>query len=176
MPEGTGTEQGTNTTAIYQQRATPPQAVTPPVDGLAGIRAALSGRGITAESTVADVELVVRTILDEHRTRTERLEQLDTPETQRLIADGRQYGELLRDEAIQEGVRAFGTDFDQETYKELFKTAGLDHIKRLRDKWRSQADAEIPSGRTTTERPESAATSQNGVAGRETPAKAYSTR
>lgn len=180
MPEGTstgtnaGVEQSTNANANEAQRATPPAAVT--VDGLAGIRTALSGRGITPESSVADIELVVRTVLDEHRTRTERLEQLDSPETQRLIADGRQFGELLRQEAIEEGVRAFGTEFETETYTELFKTASLDHVKRLRDKWRSQADAAIPSGRTTGERPESTEGRQNGVAGRETPAKAYSTR
>lgn len=65
-------------------------------------------------------------------------------------ADGAQYRSDLVAEALAEGVRAQGKDFDADTYKAILESAPLATIKRMRDDWQRIGNAKFPGGRTTT--------------------------
>src|SRR5690606_31020400 len=59
-------------------------------------------------------------------------------ETQRLapLADeGRVYRADLVADALAEGVRAYGEDFAEETYRVVLEAASLETVKRMRDDW-----------------------------------------
>src|SRR3990172_3285956 len=58
---------------------------------------------------------------------------------QPLADQGVAYRADLIETAISEGVRAMGDAFSAETYRSMFATAPLYHIKLLRDKWAEQA-------------------------------------
>lgn len=62
-------------------------------------------------------------------------------------SEGRQYRLDLVQEALTQGVRAQGTQFDKTTYEEVLKTAPLATIKRMRDDWKGVADKLLTSGR-----------------------------
>jgi hypothetical protein len=66
-------------------------------------------------------------------------------------ADGDTYRNDLVAEALAEGVRAYGQDFDQETYEEQLRTAPLKVVKRMRDDWQGIGNARFPGGRQTTD-------------------------
>jgi len=70
---------------------------------------------------------------------------------QPLADQGVAYRADLIETAISEGVRAMGDAFSAETYRSMFATAPLDHIKLLRDKWAEQAARVFPNGRQTTD-------------------------
>lgn len=121
-----------------------------PID-LSGLRTALSARGVSLQSSVADIELVVRTLLDENA----RMAEFCTDENRRWVDEGKHYRQTVTDDALKELVRTYaGTEKTPpvEMYRALFQNASLEHIETLRDDWRAQADRVIPSGRTTTER------------------------
>jgi len=78
-------------------------------------------------------------------------------ELQPLADDGRAYRGDLVEEALAEGVRAMGDEFPMETYRGMLESAGLDHIKQVRDTLKAQGDKNFPGGRQTadeTETPE----------------------
>lgn len=68
-----------------------------------------------------------------------------------LAEQGRQYRADLVEAAITEGVRAMGEAFPAETYRELFKSASLEQVKLLRDRWQAQAAMLFPGGRKTVD-------------------------
>ena len=61
--------------------------------------------------------------------------------------DGVQYREDLVKDALAEGVRAQGADFDQATYEATLKTLPIAAVKRFRDDWKKVADKSLPAGR-----------------------------
>lgn len=65
---------------------------------------------------------------------------------------GAKYRADLIEDALAEGVRAQGNDFARETYAGLLNgTADLEAIKRMRDDWKRQAEAAVPTGRATVD-------------------------
>lgn len=70
--------------------------------------------------------------------------------------DGVQYRSDLVAEALAEGVRAQGKEFDSELYENMLKDAPIPVIKRMRDDWKKVADAVLPAGRQSVEGDEEA--------------------
>lgn len=68
-----------------------------------------------------------------------------------LADDGRTYREDLVNEALAEGVRAYGDKFDSETYTDILRNAPLATIKRMRADWQTLGDKNFPGGRKTTD-------------------------
>lgn len=66
-------------------------------------------------------------------------------------ADGDQYRNDLVSEALAEGVRAYGNDFDSETYEATLRAAPLKVIKRMAADWKAVGDARLAGGRQTTD-------------------------
>jgi hypothetical protein len=65
--------------------------------------------------------------------------------------DGRTYRTDLVAQALAEGVRAMGNDFDKTVYETTLKSAPLSVVKRMRDDWKRVADANLPQGRQSQE-------------------------
>ena len=70
---------------------------------------------------------------------------------QSQAAEGRQYRTDLVAEAIAEGVRAYGNDFDTDTYRSTLESAPLATVKRMRDDWKKSANAGLPAGRSSVD-------------------------
>lgn len=60
-----------------------------------------------------------------------------------LAEDGEQYRADLIDEAIREGVRANGDEFNQDLFRSQFENADLDFIKEMREMWTKQGDEQF---------------------------------
>jgi len=66
-------------------------------------------------------------------------------------ADGRQYRADLVAEALAEGVRAQGKDFDKPTYEGVLTNSPIAVIKRMRDDWKRAGDERLPGGRSSVD-------------------------
>jgi hypothetical protein len=66
-------------------------------------------------------------------------------------ADGVRYREDLVKEALAEGVRAQGADFDATLYEATLKASPLTVVKRMRDDWKKFADAALKGGRQSVD-------------------------
>lgn len=150
-PETEGTDMPDADEKKDEQRGAPP--VVPPIDQLAGIRKAMETRGIKPDASPAEVELGIRQLLQDADTAI----AFATPENRALVEEGKTYRNDLVTDAMTQGARAIGKGFAEATYRGLLETAPLETVKRMRDDWKAQADAEIPTGRTT-ESEEDAAT------------------
>jgi len=64
-----------------------------------------------------------------------------------LADEGKQYRADLVAEALAEGVRAYGEEFDEETYRNLLEAAPLTTVKRMRNDWAKSAETRFVSGR-----------------------------
>lgn len=107
------------------------------------IRAVLARAGMTESGDLAaDIEALGERLA----TVTARVAELEP-----RAADGDQYRNDLVAEALAEGVRAYGNDFDSETYEEQLRSAPLKVIKRMRDDWRSIGNNRFTGGRQTTD-------------------------
>ena len=92
---------------------------------------------------------------------TELAEAAGVPETDRTdvrtvaaqlrqaVKDGLAYRERVITDALTEGVRLFGNEFDQEATRALFVRADCEHIRSMMEQWRKQADKLFPVGRQT---------------------------
>lgn len=102
------------------------------------------GSRTVQELAEARAEVVtLRTRLTELQTENDRL---------RPLADvGVQYRRDMIESALQEGVRAHGTEFNLETYRGILESLPLDAIKRMTADWKKVGDNRIPSGRQTQE-------------------------
>lgn len=69
-------------------------------------------------------------------------------------ADGRHYRERVVADALAEGIRAHGEEFDSEAYESVLKNASLTAIEKMRDDWKRIADKVFPAGRQSAEEPE----------------------
>lgn len=76
----------------------------------------------------------------------ERVKELEP-----LAEEGRTYRDDLVEQALAEGIRAYGDKFDKETYETMLRSASLDVIKRMKDDWQSLGDDRFPRGRQTTD-------------------------
>lgn len=66
-------------------------------------------------------------------------------------ADGRQYRSDLVAEALAEGVRAQGQNFDKATYEATLTHAPIATIKRMRDDWKAIGDERLQGGRKSVD-------------------------
>lgn len=64
-------------------------------------------------------------------------------------ADGTQYRNDLIEEALLEGVRARGDQFNRETYEATLRTSPIATIKQIRDDWKATGDTRFKGGRQT---------------------------
>lgn len=98
-------------------------------------------------------ELVSQSTAPKDLSDVEKVRWLDT-ECKRLLPlaeDGKRYREDLLTEALAEGVRAFGTDFKEETYRAMLVGAPIETIKQTRDDWARIAKNIFPGGRKTAD-------------------------
>lgn len=86
--------------------------------------------------------------------------------------DGRAYRADLIAEALAEGVRAQGKDFDQPTYEAMLTTAPLATIKRMRDDWQRIGSERLQGGRRSVD--ESQAPDKQAKPVSHVPASAFS--
>lgn len=63
--------------------------------------------------------------------------------------DGIQYRKDLVAEALAEGVRAQGADFDSVTYQTVLESSPLAVVKRMKEDWKKVADKVLPAGRAS---------------------------
>lgn len=77
---------------------------------------------------------------------TARLKELEPQ-----AADGRQYRSDMVAEALAEGVRAQGKDFDQPTYEAMLTNAPIATIKRMRDDWQRIGNERLKGGRQSVD-------------------------
>jgi hypothetical protein len=72
-----------------------------------------------------------------------------------LADEGRTYRADLVTAALAEGVRAYGAEFAEETYRGILESAPLATVKRMTADWKVIGDKNFPGGRLTIE-PEAA--------------------
>ena len=79
----------------------------------------------------------------------QRFSELDAKvkELEPQAADGRAYRTDLISEAVAEGVRAYGENFDAETYQTVLNAAPLSTIKRMKADWQLVGDKTFVGGR-----------------------------
>lgn len=77
---------------------------------------------------------------------TQRVAELEP-----LAEQGRQYRQDLIEQALKEGVRAFGQSFDQEFWTRTFGQMSVEDVKHLRAQWEGVTRERFgPGGRQTT--------------------------
>lgn len=67
------------------------------------------------------------------------------------IKDGLAYRERLVADALTEGVRLFGNDFDEAGSRALFAKADCEQIRAMGEQWRKQAEKMFPAGRQSSD-------------------------
>lgn len=75
--------------------------------------------------------------------------RLQTVEPQ--AAEGIQYRKDLVEQALAEGVRAQGNEFDRALYETTLNASPLPVVKRMLADWKKVADAGLPAGRSTVQ-------------------------
>lgn len=157
---------------------------TPENTETAEVRSVLDGvESGLGESLTRGVQAVVTRYRDAVAQRDSLQRQIDalTAERQTLASEvsrlapladlGVTYRKDLVADTLAQGVRAFGAEFAEETYKALLETATIDTIKRMNADWRKVADAVFPKKRVTTDSVEEP---KKKAGERKIPAQAYS--
>lgn len=85
-----------------------------------------------------------------------------------LADDGTKFREETVTAALDEGVRAFGNDFQREQEKATLEALPIAHVKRTAASWKAIADASKPAGRQTTDNVDTETTRTSAI-----PAAAY---
>lgn len=106
-------------------------------------------REVVADIAVPEGASVVEAIRVLHS--NFRQAEADVQRLTPLADDGRQYRTDMVNEALLEGVRAYGAEFAEATYRGVLEAANLDTIKRMRDDWRRIAEKQFAPGRVTTD-------------------------
>lgn len=70
-----------------------------------------------------------------------------------LAADGAAYRTAMIEEALTEGARAHGTEFQREVYNDMLGRAPIATIRQMRDDFTKAADKLFPKGRQTQDDP-----------------------
>jgi hypothetical protein len=99
--------------------------------------------GVLAVSTAPEKLRTVEQQLTEARAKVAELEP--------QAADGRAYRENLINEALAEGVRAYGDKFNRATYEAALKPAALDLIRQMKTDWATVGDSRFAGGRQTVD-------------------------
>lgn len=122
---------------VQKPAAIPPER-TKIVDELEQIRSLLSETNAAGETVIEQVRWLIG----------------ENARLAPLADQGQQYRSDTIETAITEGVRAMGEAFPADTYREMFKSAALEQIKLLRDRWQAQAAKNFPGGRQTKDNPQ----------------------
>jgi len=99
--------------------------------------------GVLAVSTAPDKLRSVEQQLAEARAKVAELEP--------LAADGRTYRDDLINDALAEGVRAYGDKFNRGTYEAALKNASLDLIRQMKGDWAAIGSERFAGGRKTVD-------------------------
>lgn len=99
--------------------------------------------GVLAVSTAPDKLRSVEQQLVEARAKVAELEP--------LAADGRTYRDDLINDALAEGVRAYGDKFNRGTYEAALKNASLDLIRQMKGDWAAIGSERFAGGRKTVD-------------------------
>lgn len=70
---------------------------------------------------------------------------------QAAAKDGEAYREARVEEAIKQGIRAYGDDFDEEYHREYYGDMPLEKLETHIAQNKKKADAALPAGRSTTD-------------------------
>lgn len=103
------------------------------------------------EEMIARAKVILGVETDEEI--VERLDNLTKRlgEIEPQAEEGRQYRKDLIAEALAEGVRAQGNDFDTATYQSVLERSPLAVVKRMRDDWKKNAEQNLHAGRASTD-------------------------
>lgn len=107
--------------------------------------------GLAEEVDLVEAVTSERAAMTETQERIRSL-QAKISELEPQARDGQQYRDDLINAALVEGVRAVGSEFAQDTYREVMKSAPLDVIKRMRDDWKAIADKVFVAGRASQDK------------------------
>lgn len=133
-------ENGTTTSAAQPQtepRTAPTPTPLPTTDPVFAIRALLDSAGIQKDEQ--DLGARVRWLITER----ERLMP--------LADEGSKLRTKLIESTLEEGVRAFGKEFQKESERADLELLTVSAIERRRDSYKRLADKTIPGNRSTTE-------------------------
>jgi hypothetical protein len=113
--------------------------------------------------------ILAQTLRLEARTAGVEVADTDTPEAvakamrteiarlrpfEALANDGRVLRSALIDESLNEGVRAYGNDFNREAKQAMLEAMPIDMVRELRDSWRDVAGKLLTPGRKSVDNPE----------------------
>ena len=70
---------------------------------------------------------------------------------QAAAGDGKAYRDARVEEAIKQGIRAYGDDFDEEYHREYYGDMPLEKLETHIAQNKKKADAALPAGRSTTD-------------------------
>lgn len=93
--------------------------------------------------TVVDSDTAID-VARKMRTEIERLKPMEATAT-----EGKALRSALVKETLDEGVRAFGKDFDREAKEKMLDATGVETITELRASWKQLGDKNFPGGRVT---------------------------
>ena len=116
----------------------------------------------TLASQAESAEAERSALADKLEEATSRVGELEAEAAELRIAaeDGKTYRVDLIEDALSNGVRAFGNNFERKTYEDMLKASPLNVIKRLRDDWAVVGDAAFEGGRKSQDNGEAPATSR----------------
>lgn len=108
---------------------------------------------LPADADVVAGVLAVSTAPEKLRTAEQQLTEAraKVTELEPLAADGRAYRDDLINEALAEGVRAYGDKFNRATYEAALKPASLDLIRQMKTDWAAVGDSRFAGGRQTVD-------------------------
>ena len=103
--------------------------------------------------TTDEPDAAVETIQAEVTSLREQVETLRDEKADLLLdaEDGKAYRKAQVDEAIKQGIRAYGDDFDEEYHREYYGDLPLDKLEKHIEHNKKMADAKLPAGRSTTD-------------------------
>lgn len=101
-------------------------------------------RGLFGVKTDDEIETRYASLTQELETAKLRIAELEPQ-----AADGALYRDALVEDAIAEGIRAHGNDFEADSYRELLKTSSVKTIRLMLEGWKRQAKGNLPAGRHT---------------------------
>lgn len=128
------------------------------VQALRDAEKASSTRAKTLEASITSARAAIAGFVPSEQAEADLRDQIAWlgAERARLIPladDGIAYRKALVEEALTEGARAGGTEFQRELYAEMLGKAPVATIRQMRDDWARTADKLFPKGRQTQEAP-----------------------
>jgi len=108
-----------------------------------------AGRAACEEAAGMMADLMASTEGDSEGQNSARLADLErqVADLSPLAETGRQYRADLIEEALTEGVRAFGNTFQRELHRRIFERASLEEIKAIRAEWQGLSRDKFGDGK-----------------------------